>query len=214
MVTQPNIFLEIGCGRTPVPLKGNRQFTGNSAYLGIDSHGGSLDGYHGARAICQRKYPDQNIDFLEEDGRALPLADNAVDEVYFANVFGYDNTVEDELRELHRQRRNVWAAKNYQGGSPPWPDIDEVPLFPALIREAARVLRPEGSLKVLETKSPASFVPIRRMLTLAGFAITTYVRNDDPAWLETVSPYDNNPETGQGDRITKPYYLEASLLMS
>jgi hypothetical protein len=97
--TPREVFLEIGPGLTPAAITGSRTFEDGRMYVGIDSSEGdymaTAEGGYGRQvqnqlAVLATKMaverPDEQIVFMEGNGKHLPLADHSVKEVYMANV--------------------------------------------------------------------------------------------------------------------------------
>jgi SAM-dependent methyltransferase len=120
--TATTIYLEIGCGFRPHIA--SREYVNGAAYLGID--GGSHDNQDSglwimteamaARAILRNRHlktrPPESIHYLLADGRALPLPDASVGEVYMANVVGNGMSYAD-VEAICRESYRVLASAGH-----------------------------------------------------------------------------------------------------
>jgi len=122
----PYTILEVGCGHSPFPGKGERLFLPGDRYIGIDLFPNYSDSkIRGIETETRSLYamrgdPDMDISIQRGDARNLPFEAGAIDELVFVNVFGDHRTF------------------NHQ---------------PQFRQEALRVMHAAGSLTVVETLS-------------------------------------------------------------
>lgn len=140
------LIVEIGAGRHDMAgrwqsLPYSRTFAPDEMYLGFDIGDEHLDIADGANPVeamvndqrmrigwtaLQAAYPDQNIHFVQADGRHLPLPDRSVDQVVGVNVLGYgaigDPAIVDIIRESKRVLKTDGEIVFHDFVTPRWTD--------------------------------------------------------------------------------------------
>jgi SAM-dependent methyltransferase len=130
--SKPTIYLEVGIGAFSSAVRTNREFRGNDKYVGVElntiSYAGLANFEHAKRSIEKAGKSDQNIEFIQADGTALPFSDASVHEVLMNDVLNSDLT--DQNYGIQYDHEKTQA------------------LIEALIKEAHRVLASDGKFIV------------------------------------------------------------------
>lgn len=83
-ISKKKIFLEIGSNVTSVPAQGERIFSQDELYIGIEPSPKVFEAKKFSEIVGGKK---ENINFIQAVGEHLPIKDNSVDELYVGNVF-------------------------------------------------------------------------------------------------------------------------------
>jgi hypothetical protein len=95
------IFVEVGCGWNPVPLRGGRDFT-KDLYYGFDKNMKVLSGPKGVRNLTKVAHPSYQAEYIQLSATdEWPFEDGQVDEVFMANFVG-DPSVKEADKVLKR----------------------------------------------------------------------------------------------------------------
>jgi hypothetical protein len=166
MSERKKIHLEIGVGAYPFPVNPTmidsrdgrtleRNFTGNSVYVGIDSYPDPnrywfnflageepfapltsrqkqlfINNLSQAKSEFSQKKPNENINFLLADAHNLPFAPESVSEVFLSNVFGsqlLDESLGEILTNVSRVLIKDGAVVIRETSTPHWSFPDALP---------------------------------------------------------------------------------------
>lgn len=185
-VSKPNIYLEIGMGAFSSAVKTNREYRGNDKYVGVELnkifYGTVASFEHAKSSIEKAGKSDQNIEFVQADGTALPFSDASVHEVLMNDVLNSD--LKDQNYGISHDHKETQV------------------LIDNLVKEAHRVLTADGKFVVFHEDTYAGVESrVLDAIKKGGFQIETMVRsgyvtnaegytvqNDEYAALERIYP--------------------------
>ncbi len=178
---KPQILLEIGHSTRSLAEHAQMAFGEGQLYVGMElpesnkaykSHfefnQDTLDQY---REALKSARPNENIQFITGDARAIPLAPASVDKVFMANV------TDSPLR------------------------VSTPRFFDELMLSVRQVLKPDGEVVVFEDRTPEDTGQPHdaklRQLRMLGFDSVRHIGNNDPGFEDMRKQYGMNHNMGR-----------------
>lgn len=189
-ITPGFTFVEVGCNDSPVTTRGKFPFPPEHQYIGIDTDTQSLER---AREQTARANPQVNAQFIEADARDLPLPNECADEFFVSNVFGDPSVEILRVYGIVSERRREIMANAHPDAIPPGVSElvrpNDFQVIPAILKEAKRILKPDGKLTILETLTPPPDDILKVLLENAGISVEEQVGYGEDGWEPAVTPY-------------------------
>ena len=105
--TYKRVFVEVGTHMGPVPYMGNRKFSDNELYIGIEKDEKRIGV---AKKSATRKHKNDNVEnlyFLQADANHLPLKNNVAEELFLGNVLGDPGISQEDKENFLEEAKRV-----------------------------------------------------------------------------------------------------------
>lgn len=193
--------LEFGTGKWPLFREPGTLYDPEDLYIGVNID--SRQHKHLAEMIERRDLRAYALQGYLEAGTLdqLPIPENAIDRIVMSNVLGEPNShhIMHEFKDSERV---------YRGHSDTQAKL-------TTLQEAYRLVRPGGSLVVIETITPYNRftqyddenIPVVELLHTAGFADVTLYNARSEGWADIVGQFVHLNDPRDADNFTLGSYL-------
>ncbi|MEK7547255.1 MAG: methyltransferase domain-containing protein [Patescibacteria group bacterium] len=145
------VFIELGAGHRPLPTEGDKTFSENDIYVGVDMDEERLKKGRSETQKGEKSSEKQNMYFVRGDATKLPLGSGISDEIFLRNILG-DPGITQEIKDGFLNEAGRIAKDNGRL-------IIEETYTPRRLKEVRDILRQHGFIverveKISEKHSP------------------------------------------------------------